>query len=75
MWRKNQFDLEPGPYEHVGTKAIVVVTEIVTHHYDGAEQKQLEDAWVVYRDLQPGQEKYITGSMLMNEFKMKFKSI
>ena len=72
MWRKNQFNIEPGEHKHRGTDAIVVVTELTTHEYVDSDQKERKDPLVTFRDLQPKQEKYITYSMTLSEFNEKF---
>lgn len=69
--RINEFDVEPGTWRHLGTGLIQVVTEIITHEFQGGEMKELEDPWVAYRDLQFGR-KHITYSMRLSEFKEKF---
>lgn len=72
MNRINQYGIEPGVWKHVGTGALQVVTEIVTHQYDNGEMKEVADPVVVYRDLIISAEKHISYSMPLTEFKQKF---
>jgi hypothetical protein len=71
MLRINQFNLEPGVYDCSGVK--VVVTEIITHQ-DGDQLVELEDPFVVYRDLEP---KIIVQNTMMklSLFKTKYKKV
>lgn len=54
MNRINEFNLEPGVYEHYKGN-LYVVTDIVTHMENPASKKvePLADPLVVYRDLDP----------------------
>lgn len=54
MNRINEFDLEPGAYEHYKGN-IYVVTEVLTHtdHPDTGKMEPLADPLVIYRDLEP----------------------
>lgn len=74
MWHKNQFSLEPGTYRNKADDAVVVVTELVTHEWRPLQMDQFEreHPLVVYRDLTPKAEKYVTQSMLLNDFREKF---
>lgn len=73
MWRINQFDLEPGVY--VCKDVRVVVTEIQTHTTSSGYPESLEQPVVIYRDLAPGAEKYITYGMPLNNFNQLFAKV
>lgn len=70
MWRNNQFNLEPGVY--ACADVLVVVCELLTHTYTDGIVKELEQPTVIYRDLEPGREKYLTYGMPLNDFNQKF---
>jgi hypothetical protein len=54
MNRINEYNLEPGTYEHY-KGSIYVVTEIVTHmdNPETGHMEPLHDPLVVYRDVEP----------------------
>ena len=77
MWRKNQYQLEPGTYRNKSTDETVVVSELVTHEWRVLQQDHLErvDPLVVYRDLMPSVEKYVTYSLVLSQFNLMFVKI
>lgn len=73
MWLNNQFNIRPGVHQHNGTGTPIVVTDIATHEWNGSEHVKAEDPLVIYRDLVPSAEEYVSYSMKMSEFKVKFR--
>lgn len=54
MIYNNQFDLNPGVYEHY-KGGLYVVESILTHTKlePGGDWQKLQDPWVIYRKLEP----------------------
>lgn len=70
MLRINQFGLEPGTYNCDGVR--VVVVDIIDR-VDNGELKELEDPWVVFRDInEVSKDKHHRTMMKMSEFKSKY---
>lgn len=76
MWLNNQFNFKPGVYrlKHSEVEVLMVATEVVTHKWENGEQVLRDNPLVVFRDLTPKAEKYITYSMDLNEFLENFEN-
>jgi hypothetical protein len=79
MLIKNQFKLEPGPYEHYkqntdGSHPIYVVESMVTHMELNGVWTKLQDPLVVYRNLEPQWHETPTGgkTQLLKHFARPF---
>lgn len=71
----SKYGVELGPYEHVGTEDVIIVTDVITHGFEGGVVVEHADQLVVYRDLSPSQTNHVRYSMKVSDFKLKFRRI